>query len=62
MLSIQVKAIGSQLRTLTSGVARQIASAFASEKGRGTLPTRRQLEKMGPQVEVSRGSRHKHGW
>ncbi len=62
MLSIQAKAIGFRLKSLTADVAKRIASALASQSGQGTLPTRRQLEKMGPQVEFTRGSQHKQGW
>jgi hypothetical protein len=62
MVSISAKAIGSRLKSFAANVAKQIASVLASQSGQGTLPTRRQLEKVGPHVEFTRGSWHKQGW
>jgi hypothetical protein len=62
MSSIQVKAIGSQLRGLMSTVARQIASAIEGSAGRTTLPTKAQLMKMGPQTGFQRVSQQRHDW
>jgi len=62
MSSIQVKVIGSQLKYLMSSVARQIASAIGASAGQGTLPTKSQLMKMGPQTGITRRTLPRNGW
>ena len=62
MPSLQVKAIGFQLRYLMSTVARQIASAIEGSAGQTTLPTKAQLTKMGPQNAFQRGSPQRNDW
>jgi len=62
MPSLQVKAIGFQLRCLVSAAARQIASAIEGSPGQTTLPTKAQLMKMGPQDAFQRGSQQRQDW
>ncbi len=58
----QGQAFGSRVKSLLCTVARQIASAIRTPSGQGTLPTKSQLMKLGPQDEFTRGSPHSNGW
>lgn len=58
----QGKAFGSRVKSLLCTVARQIVSAIRNPDGQGTLPTKSQLMKSGPQNEFTRGSSHSNGW
>ena len=62
MFSIQVGSIGSQLKGLMSSLVKQIASTIETPGGQGTLPTKSQLTKMGPQSEFTRRSPDRNGW
>ena len=54
MSPILGKAFGFQLKSLMHSAARQIASAISVSASQGTLPTKSQLEKLGPQQEYVR--------
>ncbi len=62
MSAHQDKAFAFRLKSLLCAVARQIASAIRAPGGEGTLPTKSQLMKLGPQNEFTRGSPHSNGW
>ena len=62
MSAQQGKAFGSRVKSLLRMVARQIASAIRTPDGQGTLPTKSQLMKLGPQNEFTRGSSQSNGW
>jgi len=54
------KWFGFQLKVLLRAAAGQIASSFSSSAGLGRLPTRAQLEKLGPQQEFMRRPSPRH--
>ena len=58
MSPILGKAFGFQLKSLMHSAARQIASAISASAGQGTLHTKSQLEKLGPQQEYVRRPPH----
>lgn len=62
MSPILGKAFGFQLKSLMHSAARQIASAISASAGQGTLPTKAQLTKMGPQNAFQRGSPQRNDW
>ena len=62
MSFLPAKALGPRIRHLMSSAARQIASAIGAPGGQGTLPTKSQLTKMGPQSAITRGSPHTKRW
>jgi len=60
MSPILGKAFGFQLKVLMRAAARHIASSFSASAGLGRLPTRAQLEKLGPQQEFMRRPSPRH--
>ena len=54
------KSFGFQLKVLLRAAAGQIAASFSSSAGLGRLPTKAQLEKLGPQQEFMRGPPPRH--
>ena len=60
MFPILRKSFGFQLKVLLRAAAGQIASSFSSSAGLGRLPTKAQLEKLGPQQEFMRGPPPRH--